>query len=218
MTDSNLSLKEAFLMFCYTPKGSLRTANPEYGIATAALIELVLEKRIDFRANKLFVLSDKPVGDQLNDEILHYLSSMKKPPTFKGFQGKLAMKDMKKKKKVRDTLLKKRVLRTERKRFLFIPYAVYPIDKYRLKEHYQRMMIRVLDGKEPGDEFSLSLIALLEAAQMMRHLFQSRKEYRPYKKKIKEIMNNSDFAKGMSEAIVAMQTAMIATTMITKMP
>ncbi len=212
--ETELKLKEAFLMFAYSPKGSLNSVQPEPGIAAAVLMELVREGKIALEGKRLKILSHKASSDDLNNDIFQYLKSRKKPLKIKDFLSLLNWKSFHMKKRVRAELLKKRVLTEERKRFLFIPYRLYPLSKGRLKDHLSRHIRATIDGKVNAEEYYLSLIALLEAGQILRQVYDSRKEYRAHKTKIKEILNNSKLAKGMSETIQAMQMALITTTVI----
>ena len=212
--ETKLSLKEKFIILAYHPdKGTILAQNyMGYGIAGAMLLELAALKKIIIEDKKVKLVDRKMTGDKQLDYLMDLLIKAGKPLRVKGLVSKLQMKTKTIRKPLVEGLVKKRYLRAEEKRFLFIKYYQYPSAnisyRHNLEEYFRRLVLRNIPPEDPDIPL---LIGLAGACRFAMRFFRNRHERKLAAKRIKEIIKDSPVDKAIDETIKAVQAAIIAT-------
>ncbi len=213
----DITLKEKFVMLCYHPsKGhNLIPSYIGYGIAGAMLFELAGLKKIEIADRKVKLLDNKRTGDELLDELLDIIAKGSKPYKVKTIIGKLRWKASRLKKTILKELVSKRYLREEKKRFLIFGYKRYPVGNYSFRKNLLENIRRlVLRGIESEEDIPL-LTGLAGACRLSPKFFRGREEQITARKRIREIVRESQVDKIIDETIRAIQAAVavsVATT------
>jgi len=213
--DKKLTLKEKFLLLNYHPEKGRLLANSSffsYGLSGTCLLELAGLEKININNKKVTLLNSKKTGDNALDLILDLLGKSERPKKISTWISKLSNYGIHKKIKriILDDLLKKRILRREDARALFIfKYNKYPArDTVTRKGLIQSIQDLVLRNKE-ADHDTILLVALLGATRGVNRFFTG-KERKIARQRVKEIMKNTEVAKVVNETITAIQGAIIA--------
>lgn len=179
----------------------------DYGLAGAALAELLLRGRLDVEDGKLRATNVSPLGDSVLD---HALTTMEdsRPRDAKKWVGTLARDHVKD--RVLNQLIQKGVLRREEHRILWvIPNDRYPAENF-APERAVRESVRaaVLEGATPQPR-TAALIALLKACDLTGVVF-SRDERKQSKERIDDVSRGEAMGEAVSRAIKEMQAAVTA--------
>lgn len=177
-------------------------------ISAAAIMDLVFTGRIEFIDKKITLKNAQTTGDELLDETLAIIQTWKKPRALQDAIRRISGGVKKLKKRLLESLVDRGVLRREQRRFLFLPYSVYPAsDDYSEMLVKQRIRQVVLEG-QPADQQTEVLIALMDAGGLMKAVFE--KSERPVAKaRFKEISKNSAAGAAIKELIAQMHAAII---------
>lgn len=186
--------------------GSASLALP-YGLAGALVMELLLLDKLKMDGKNLIVTDKKKTGNDLLDEALDSIKQSNKIRTCQYWVNKLpsAVKDLKK--RILADLVKKRILREEEQRVLWVfPTHRYPT-KNGLPERELRERIRnvVLKKKEPDLRTSF-IINLMKACGLIPEVFD-KDERKMAKQRIGEITVNDPVGKGIEDSVTAIQAA-----------
>jgi len=206
-----LSLKENFLLINYDPvKGSSRAGSfLGYGIAGAILMELAEMKKIRIE-DKRIILSDRHhCNDPILDAAIDIISKSNKPMRIRTLLGKIQHRPKVFKKPLVESLVKKRYLKEVRKKFLFIPYRMYPSGNIsysrNLKESIRRLVL-----KNEGDSKAIAMLCGLAGACKFSHkFFKAGEERKKAKVRIKKIVEESQIDKTIDQTIREIQAAIL---------
>jgi len=187
-----LNLTESFLLLALdSNKGKflIDSIALNYGLAGAALMKLTILNKIQIRDRKVVVIDHSLTGTQYFDEVLGMIRSSQKQRTVKYWVNRLGNRLKKLKYKVIGKLIMQGVLKEEKRKFLgIIPYKVYPATNRVPKEELRGKMLRMIRGVESIDAKHLMLLSLLESTKLTRVLFDSRAEYKKWRKSVKELV------------------------------
>lgn len=209
----DLSLKEKFLLIAFQPeKGyNMSPSFIGYGIAGAMLLELAGMGKLKIEDNRVKLLDGKKTGDEQLDYLIEILKGSDKSFKVKAIISKIQGKSSKIKKPLIEGLVKKRYLREVVKRFLIFRYKRYPSlnTSYRkdLVEHIRRLVLRNIKS---DDDIPL-LTGLAGACRISDKFFRTREERKIARKRIKEIVKESDVDHAIDETIKAVQAAIMVT-------
>ena len=210
-----LTIKEKFVLLAYHPsKGyNLVPTSIGYGIAGAMLLELAELNKIKIQESRVKILDAKKTGDILLDEFIRILAKPSKPYRVKTAITKVQNRSGKFKKPILAGLVRKRILKAEKKRFLIFRYMRYPAVNYGFRkdiiEHIRRLVLRKIES----DKDIPLLAGLAGACKLTRKFFHGKEEKKTAKKRIKEIVSESQIDSAIAETIKAVQAAaMVVTT------
>ena len=206
-----LSLKEDFVLINYDPeKGSSRAGSFfGYGIGGAILMELAELKKIRIEEKRI-ILSDKQrTNDPILDTAINIIAGSSKPMRIKALLSKIQNKPKTFKKPLVESLVKKRYLKEVKKRFLFIPYKLYPSANTSyakgLKESIRRLVL-----KNEGDNKTITMLCGLAGACKFSHkFFKAGEERKKAKVRIKKIVEESQIDKTIDQTIREIQAAVL---------
>jgi len=208
-----LTLKENFVLIAFDPKtGRNRASNFfGYGLAGAILMELAELKKVKIENKRVVITDSHRIGDIFLDEAMTVISDSPRPIKVKSFLGKIQRKTKKFKKPLIQALVEKRYLREHRKRFLFIPYRLFPSANISynkdLVESIRKLVLRGVDA----DGQIVMLAGLAGACKFSNKFFRSKEERKRAKGRIKEIVEESQIDKAIDETIREIQAAVLIT-------
>jgi hypothetical protein len=206
-----LTLKEKYLVISYHPTKGIRIAGSfmSLGIAGAILMELAEQEKISVENKRIRLLNTHNTGDDVLDGVIAMLRKANKPMRIKSLISKIAHKPSKFKKPILEGLISKRVLKKQRKKFLIFPYYRYPV----LKADYREKLIGEIRGlilkNSAVDNHIVMLAGLAGSSQCINKFFKSGNERKIAKKRIKEIIADSQIDQAISETVQAVQAAIL---------
>lgn len=206
-----LSLKERFVLLSFNPKNGTNLAGNfmSYGLGGAMLLELANLKKIAIEDGRVRLLDSKKTGDEILDTLIKVLQDHEKPYKVKNLVSYINRKSKSFKKPVVASLVKQRYLKEEKKRFLIFKYLRHPVanNSYRNKmvEQIRRLVLRKTES-EPDIPL---LAGLAGACQFAPKFFKTKEERKIAKKRINEIIKESQIDAAIDETIKAIQAAVL---------
>lgn len=207
----NLPLTQELLLIALDEETGKRkrTDTLDYGLAGAALTELVLLRRVDIIDKKVQVIDPSPTGDPVIDGILAELAQ--KPRSAKSFINKFRSGMSR---KVGEQLAAANIVTQEHSKFL----GLFPNDKFVERNGIPEREIRarldsvVLQGAEP-DERTGALATLIDATQLTKQAFPDvpKREIKP---RLKELSESAWASDAVRRAIQDMQAAIITAVVV----
>ena len=210
--------EELFLLSMIETKNSVSVPNSMelgYSLAGALLVELALNSRLVFvDKQKLMVVNGQPLGVAWLDDLLEKMLEKGQPKKITYWISIYGASPKKLKQSLLASLQTKGVLKEEEKRFLWvIPYAEYSLQnasaKYVLKQNLRAVVL----GGEAATSQSIILLSLLNACDMLDHLF-TRDEYKFAVKHIAAISAVEAFGQAVNAVMKEVMAAIRAATMI----
>jgi Golgi phosphoprotein 3 len=194
----------------------------QYAIGAALLAELLLSKRIEAEQSgkrKLVnPIISTPLGDPLIDECLEKIFIAKRRASLQTWVSRFAgTKNLKN--RVAQQLCRRGILRADEDKVLLIfTRKIYPeVNPEPERELIQRMRYAVLTNTDDIDPRTVVLLSLASSSGLLKMAF-NKKELKERKVRIKQIVNGEITGKAATEAIQAMQAAvMVASIMPTIM-
>lgn len=208
--------EELLLLALHDRKGTNAfAAMLDQGLAGALLAELLLDERVEIRAEGkrglVTVIDPRPLGDPVLDEALARLRDARRRADPQAAVGRLAkIKELRH--KTARTLCRRGVLReSEDQILLLFRRRVYPtVDPGPERDLIQRIR-SVLEGGSDPDPRTLTLISLADSTRALSAIFD-RKELKSLKSRIEALRARSDVAEATQSAIQAIETAVFVTT------
>lgn len=217
----NLHLyEEIMLLSLRDEKGTIQIGYAAQTIAGAILAQLVLEGRISIENSKkklVDVLSTGPSGDPILDEAIEKLSTAKRRASLSTWVQRIAgIKDLLG--KAARQLCDRGILKLTEDKILFVfTRKVYPeINPLPEKKIIERMRNAVFSDSQKLKDRDIVLISLTEGSGLLQMTF-SKKELKPRKKRIEQIVNGELVGKATKEVIDACQAAIMIGTVIIPM-
>ncbi len=213
----DLNLMTKFLLLAHKPekKGLLISIiHINYGIIGAALLEMTKQGQVKIEGDNLILLNSGGSNNSIVKEIAHDIKSSKKNKGVQFWVTKLARKSKNFKWTILADLEKKRLLRIEHKKFLWLfPYR----DTYLLKSDQRNHLIcqlknAVLSG-EQLDHDTIMILGLIEACQMHKILTTDKDELKKLKKELTKIIKESAIADTVDKTIRMVQTVILGAVM-----
>ena len=190
----------------------------QYAIGAALLAELLLSKRIEVEQSgkrKLVnPIVSTPLGYPLIDECLEKIFVAKRRAVLQTWVSRFAgIKNLKN--RVAQQLCRRGVLRAdEDKVLLFFTRKIYPeINPEPERELIARLRYAVLTDTDDIEPRTVVLLSLASSTGLLKMAF-NKKELKERKVRIKQIVNGEITGKAATEAIQAMQTAVMVACII----
>lgn len=219
----DLDTLEQFLLLAQHPsKGrfSVSGLHIQYGLAGAILLEMTKMEVLSLSDEKVQLKKglkfDHPIFKTCSDLI--YQS--KKDRKIRYWINKFARQSKKTKWFVIHSLVKKRLLRIEERKFLgLIPYKkTYLIESKTRDTLIQQLKSSILSGQNIKQE-DLMTLGLVEACKMHKLFSNDKQELKSIQKSLKKVIKDSPIASTVNQTIIEVQaailTAIIASTVVT---
>jgi Golgi phosphoprotein 3 len=185
----------------------------QYAIGAAILAELLLSKRIEIeqsgRRKLVNLVSATPLGDPLLDECLERIAHAKRRAALQTWVSRFAgTKNLKN--RVAQQLCRRGILRADEDKVLLIfTRKIYPeINPEPERELIERLRHAVLTDADEIDCRTIVLLSLANSTGLLKIAF-NKKELKDRKVRIKQIVNGEITGKAATEAIQAMQAAVM---------
>jgi hypothetical protein len=209
---------EIMLLALCDEKGTFQSCCYVHAVAGAMLTELVLMKRISIGSDKLHMvslLSDKPVGDELLDELLDKIASSKKPRGLSEWIGQaVAIKNLAH--RVAKQLCDKRILRNHEQKTLWIfTHQIYPEIKPKYEREIKNRMSKLMFGQTTQhDERTTALVSLAKHTGLLCSNFDKQR-LKDHKQRIDKVASGDLFAaRANTNAVEAMEAALMVATIM----
>lgn len=214
--DTQLSISEQFLVLAQHPdKGRFVVGQMfiQYGLVGALLLEMSLEDRIDISGDKLLLKNDRDISNSLHVDIASLIKASKKDRKVKQWVPRLARRAKKYRLEILKSLVQKRLIRIEDKKFLFIPYQkAYLRDAKTRNELIRDLKSKIMHPQQLEDGDAI-LLGLIEATQLSRIMSTDRKELKVIRAKLKQKVKESLIADSVSKTIKEVQAAIMISIM-----
>jgi Golgi phosphoprotein 3 len=185
----------------------------QYAIGAALLAELLLNKRIEVEQSgkrKLVnLVSQTPLGEPLIDECLEKISNAKRRAVLQTWVSRFAgIKNLKH--RVAQQLCRRGILKADEDKVLLIfTRKLYPqVNPEPERELIERLRYTIFTDSDDIDPRTIVLLSLANSAGLLKMAFD-KKDLRGRKARIKQIVNGEITGKAATEAIQAMQAAVM---------
>lgn len=213
--EKNLTLKEKYILLAYHPERGRPLAFSSYhsyGLTGAVLLELADQDKVKIEDKKVILKNKKKTGDMALDLAIEKISSVKNRKKTQTWISRLANSGSYRKIKnnVLDGLVRKKVLRKEEGKALWIfKYQKYPVRDIGMRRSLVSEIRDVVLKNHLGTKDIYLLIGLIGATKLTNSVFE-RGERKKARKRIREVMKSNDVAKALDGTVAAVQTAIIA--------
>lgn len=198
--------QQIYLLGVHPEKGGIRSAAhaaSDYIILGSLFMELYALKKIRFENKRIVVLSTKADTD-LHRFMLQKMNSSAKPRKISTWINKFYYSLKYIRTEVQDALVDKRLLRMEKKHFLFFRWKKPRITNkqvfYRLNAEIEGFIFKGTSREE-----DLILLSFIEPGGLLFSLFSERKKRKEAKKRLKEMMVKNRVSSAVADAIAASQ-------------
>ncbi|SFS85629.1 GOLPH3/VPS74 family protein [Saccharopolyspora flava] len=199
---TQLSLPEEFVLLLHKPRGFHYVTADHTGAAEMG--ELVLTERFALTDKKLTVLDPEPTGTAWIDESVEYVQRKAGPRGRPLAATTFIQSRRKAREQHAEALVERGLMRSERRRSLFIPYNHFTPDPGTRDVLAARIRAAARD-EIPLDERLAMLAALVHATGLEKHLGLSLIE----RKRLRDISKGEELG-GAVRDVIAQTTAMLA--------
>ncbi len=215
MADKTFNTAEKFLIIAHHPeKGRFMISGMflQYGIAGAILLDMTLEERIDITGKSLIIKTHTTSSDPHINEVTNLISRDPRPRSVGYWVRKLARHYNKYLLQVLNSLVHKRMIRIEHRKFLgIIPYRKsYLIESYTRSNLVRQLKNDILANSRETSPATMVMAGLIEACRMHRLLSVDREELKNIRTRLKQIIKDSPVSDVVSQTIRQVQAAIIA--------
>lgn len=207
-----LSTAEKFLLLAHHPeKGRFLISEImiNYGLPGAFLMELSVKEKISIRDNRL-VLKSRKDSDPVLAEVIRIIGQSGKPRKIKFWLQRLSRKSRAFKKILLEDMTRKKIIRTEPKKFLWISYRNYYVRDLSTREQLKKELKQAILKAEKLPVEQAVLLGLIEACKMHKILTSDKSELKRIKQKLKIMVKDMPLAGVLDETIRQVQAAIIA--------
>ncbi len=214
--DNSLKLSEKLFCLAVNPKkgGILMNASAALSITLtgSVFVELLKKELISIENGVVHLLNPTFQNNEIHEFFMNPIRLREKDRKIRNwiswFNGRLGRKI---RKMFIRNLVRKNVLRTEEKRFLFIPYTKVYLMDHELVENIRKEVESTLMGRtEPTDE-SVILSVMADKTGLMPRIFPERAQRKEAARNLKKLPE-TDISKAVQDAIRMMHAAVIAAT------
>jgi Golgi phosphoprotein 3 len=206
--------EEILLLALRDEEGTIATGTMyQYAIGAAILAELLLSKRIEVeqpgKRKLVNLVSSTPLGEPLLDECLEKVGAAKRRAVLQTWVSRFAgTKNLKH--RTAQQLCRRGILRAdEDKVLLLFTRKIYPeVNPGPERELIERLRYAVLTDADDIDPRTIVLLSLANSTGLLKMAF-NKKELKDRKVRIKQIVNGEITGKAATEAIQAMQAAVM---------
>jgi hypothetical protein len=198
--------QKIYFLGIHPEKGGIRSTSQtamNYVLIGTLLMELYLEKKIKFDEKRIVVLSTK-TDNQLHRFLLEKLSTAKSPRKIGRWINKLNYSQKYIRSEVQKSLVAKRLIRLEPKRFLFFrwqkPVVIHKQVMYRLIDDINK---QIFNGTSVEEE--LIFLSFLKPGGFLNRIYRDRKKRKQARARLKQMMVENRVSGAVAEAILAAQ-------------
>ncbi len=208
-----LNTIEKFLLIAHHPeKWWFKTPQIQlkYGLTGAMLLEFSIRKNIELVDNKIRVNKESITSDEdysIFDDFIQTMIQANRLHKPKYWIQKFGRKSRKLKWEILRGLEKKRLIRIEHLKFIFIPYRRSYLTDRRLREKLIHELRDSLTYKKKISEEGIAILGLIEACKMYRVLSPDRSKRRQIKKELKLVLKESPISEVVQATIRQTQIA-----------
>jgi hypothetical protein len=203
--DNSLSLTEKLYLLAVHPEnGGIRMSSSNamrYVLAGALIFELIPSQNIRMENKKIYLLNSRS-KDPLHLLVLEKLVKHKNQMKISSMITKLSFSAATVRRSLQDSLVRKRLIRMEEKRFLFFrwkkPVLTNKQVVHRLQDDIKNWISRGTSGEE-----EIMLLSLLQPAGLMKSIFPDRNKRKAAGKELKKLTSESQLSESVSAAIAA---------------
>jgi len=212
--------EEIMLLALRDEQGTIATGFVEQAVAGAILAELLLEGLVSVDETKkqlVNIINYQACTDPVIDQCLAKMAAAKRRASLSVWVQRLAaIKNLKH--KVAQQLCKRRILRADEDKVLFLfRRRIYPeINPMPEKKIIETMRKAIFGDRREIDARTVVLISLANGSDLLRHTF-GRKELKPRKARIEKITKGDLTGKATGDVIAACQTALIVSAIMPAM-
>ena len=221
----NLTLTEKLLLLALDDEKGV--FNPwatgfEYALAGSILLELTMVGKIELTDKKIKPISNSVLQDDLLIPYFDMICESKKIRKIDHWISKIANKASDIKAVLTARLIKKRILREEEKKILWIFTSKrYPATNSRPENEVRRQLNAIVDNRATPEMEDLMLISLVDVCSLNNEVYGKEKA-KTSKERIKKLVEQSktnaminSTVKEIHDAIMAAVVLMIATSVVT---
>lgn len=213
----DLKLKEKFVLLSLNDeKGGIEKGLYYFGMGLSAcvMLDLVIDGLIEIKGGKISVKSSSYPRNKVLWDVMKRIRKSKKERPLKYWVSSLNMQSSKYKKLIINDLVRQGILRKEAKRFLGIPYSVYPTLNPKPEKEFRDGLLKSIERIHELDAVDIALLSILEATKSMTVLVKDKQERKRISKELKELVKTDPFGKAINQAIMEINTV-IMTTVVT---
>ena len=175
--------------------------------ASAVLMDLALENRIDTDLKRLVLLDPTPVGDDLVDPILALLVESRETYDTRYWIDNLAERAEEIREKSLARLVERGILRCEAGRFLWVfESRRYPIIDGEPEREVKLRLMEVLFSNEIPDPRDIVLLCLVDSCGILREVLTAR-ELERVSERIEQVRKLDLIGQAMSKAVWDIQSS-----------
>lgn len=209
--------QEITLLALRDDKGTVSIQNLVQILAGALIAELILKKKISTSEDKkrvVTLIDPAPTGDPILDECIDKLATAKRNARLQTWVGRFAaIKKLQHKAAL--SLCELGILKQDSDKVLLIfNRTIYPeIDPKPERVILQRLERAIFTPKINLSTEDVLLVSLADASKLLENIY-GRSRLKPQRARIKQIVEGEAAGQATREAILAIQTAIIMTTII----
>ncbi|EDY84752.1 hypothetical protein VDG1235_4385 [Verrucomicrobiia bacterium DG1235] len=209
--------QEITLLSLKDEKGTVSIQNLAQVLAGALVAELIVSKRISVTNDKkrfVDLIDPKPTGDALLDDCLQKLAEAKRRARLQTWVGRFAaIKRLHH--KAAQSLCDRGILeQTTDKVLLVFNRTIYPeVDPKPEQKILARLENAIFSEKSKLSTEDILLVSLADASGLLDQIY-TRKRLKPYRQRIKQIVEGEIAGQATREVITAIQTAIIVSAII----
>lgn len=211
--DRSLKLSEKLFCLAVNPKngGIDLGASSALGMTLigSVFVELMKKELISITKGVVHLGNSSVQSDEIHEFFLTKIRLREKDRKMRNWISTFNFRSRKIQKLFIHDLVRKNILRTEEKRFLFIPYEkVYVMDR-ELVENIRREVENAAMGKGDRLEESLILAVMISKTNLLPRIFPERARRKEAARNLKNLPE-TDISKAVQDAIDMMRAAVIA--------
>ena len=206
MTGSIPLSQKLYLLGIHPEKGGIISASfsaMDYIIIGSVLIELFQNKNIRFDKKKIVLVNTK-TENELHRFVLGKIEKSNRQLNISRWIGKLHLSRKHIRGEIQQGLVQKRIIRLERKRFLFFSWnKPILVNKQIVYSMLNAIEKQVFGGMVTEDE--IVLLSFLKPAGLLKRIFSDRHKRKQAKQRLKKIMVENQVSIAVADAISAAQ-------------
>jgi hypothetical protein len=203
--ENSLSLTEKlYLLAVHPEKGGIRMGSSNairYVLAGALIFEMVISQNIRIENKRVYLLSSRS-KNSLHVFVLEKLVKQKNQIKISALITKLSFSAVTVRRNIQDSLVRKRLIRMEEKRFLFFRWKKPVLINKQVVHKLQDGIKDWISGRT-SDEEEIILLSLLQPAGLMGSIFPDRIKRKTAGNELKKLAADSQVSESVSAAIAA---------------
>ena len=211
-----LSLHESILLLGLDDengKFTVESTYHSYGLAAAAIADLILAERIAIQDDRIAVLTNALTDDKLLNDILRRLQEQKKPPKVTDWIHHLVMRMGKLRPIAIEQLIRRGILERKEKKILW----VFNVDRFPSRDvtpenRLRARLRRILFENNAPDPHERLLLGIVLASSLLPELVPDKTLRKQAKARIEALTAEDEMNRLLGRSIQEMQTVVMVTT------